>query len=319
MELRPAHGLHGQALEHAVVRARDGDPAPVSRAIVIVRHHVFRARADALADLAEGGVQGDHLVEHPQHGLVERHVDHLAEPRAMAALDGGERAEGAHHARQVVGNRWRSRRDGRAIRVSRDVADAAHRARDATESRPPAARARLTEGRDPHHDQSRVRRGQRVVSEVPLLHGPRPEVLGEDVGAGGQPRDERLALGLAQVARDRFLVPALDQPHVRDPRGRLVTEPSQIVADAGLLDLDHVGAQLAQQRAAEGRSHVGRQVQSHEAVERSAQTDRLRCCIARPDPSLGGARRAGWPRGRDRAPWIDRSPSARRRSGPCLG
>ena len=47
----------------------------------------------------------------------------------------------------------------------------------------------------------------------------------------------------------------------------LVSEPPEVVAEPGLLDLDHLGAELAEQGAAEGRGDVGRQVQGHEAVQ----------------------------------------------------
>src|SRR5262249_7299714 len=71
-------------------------------------------------------------------------------------------------------------------------------------------------------------------------------------------------------ARDGLLVARLHQPHVRDAVGRLVPEPPEIVALTRLLDLDHVGAQLAEQSAAEGRGHEGREIEDDETVQRSA-------------------------------------------------
>ncbi len=198
----------------------------------------------------------------------------------MPALDGGERPEGAHHARQVVGNGRRPRRHRRPIGIARDVADAAHRARDAAEARPLPARARLPERGDAHHHEPWVHAGQLVIAEMPLLHGAGTEVLREDVGLGGQARDQRLAFGRAQVARDRFLVPGLDQPHVRHAVGGLVSEPAEVVADPRLLDLDHLRAVLAEERAAEGRGDERRQVQRHEAVESSAHLVSNRPTIA---------------------------------------
>ena len=51
-------------------------------------------------------------------------------------------------------------------------------------------------------------------------------------------------------------------------RGRRA-EPAQVVAAPRLLDLDDLGAELAEQRAAEGRGHEGREVEHGEAVERA--------------------------------------------------
>src|SRR5262249_764279 len=157
-----------------------------------------------------------------------------------------------------------------AIRISRDVADAADGPRDAAEARMLALGSRLPEGGDAHHHQPRVHARQLVVAETPALHRAGTEVLGEDVGAGGEPGDEGLTLGLAQVARDGLLVSPLDPPHVPDTGGGLVAEPREVVAAAGLLDLDHVGAELGEQRAAEGRGDEGREVERYQTLQCSA-------------------------------------------------
>src|SRR5262245_15105545 len=120
---------------------------------------------------------------------------------------------------------------------------------------------------------------------MPLLHRARAEILGQDVGAASESSDERLALRLTQVAGDRSLVPALDEPHVRDARCQLVPEPPEIVADTRLLDLDDLGAQLAEQRTTEGRGDERREVQRDQALESSAHRAR-----ARESPRLSIAR-----------------------------
>jgi hypothetical protein len=120
---------------------------------------------------------------------------------------------------------------------------------------------------------------------MPALQRARPEVLGDDVGGDGETLDERLALGGAQVAGDGLLVPRLDQPEVRRPVGGGAAQAAEIVTRARLLDLDHVGAELAQQRAAEGCGHEGGKVQRGEALERSRH-------------GAGIVARAAWPSGR---------------------
>src|SRR5262249_10584536 len=129
---------------------------------------------------------------------------------------------------------------------------------------------RLSEGRDAHHHEPRVHARQLVVTEAPLLHRAGAEVLGEDVGTLRESADQRLALRLAEIAGDRLLVARFDQPHVGDALGRLVSEAPQVVALPGLLDLDDLGAHLAEKRATERGGDEGREVERHEAVECSA-------------------------------------------------
>ena len=212
-----------------------------------------------------GRIGGDHLVEHSQHRLVERDVDELPLAGTVPVLQRGERPERPERAREVIRNGRRAGRYGRTVRIAGDVADAAHRARDATESRTVAVRARLTVRRDPHHDEARVDGAEIVPAEPPALHGAGPEVLGEDVGACGETFDERLTLRRTEVARDRFLVARLDQPPERDPaRGRR-PEPAEVVTRSGLLDLDHLGAELAEERAAERGGHKRSEVEDGQA------------------------------------------------------
>ena len=151
----------------------------------------------------------------------------------MTVLDGGESPEGAHHAGQVVGNGGRAGRDGRAIGVARDVAGSAHRRGDAPEAGALPVRSRLPEGGDAHHDETAVHRAQILPAEVPALERAGPEVLGDDVGGGGEALDEGLALGGAQVAGDGLLVARLDQPEVGEPVGGGAAEAAEIVATPG--------------------------------------------------------------------------------------
>jgi hypothetical protein len=84
-----------------------------------------------------------------------------------------------------------------------------------------------------------------------------------------QPADQRLALRVAQVARDRLLVASLDEPPVGTAGGRRdrTAEAAQVVADAWLLHLDHVGAELAEQGRAHRRGQVRRQIEDGDAGE----------------------------------------------------
>ena len=97
----------------------------------------------------------------------------------------------------------------------------------------------------------RVARVDVLGAEAPLLHRAGAEVLEHDVGARGQLGGDPLALGLAQVERDAALVAGEDRP----PQAVVVVAQAapvaHRVADARRLDLDHVGAEVAEQRAGE--------------------------------------------------------------------
>src|SRR5467141_1703790 len=138
-------------------------------------------------------------------------------------------------------------------------------------------------------DQTRVQpRGAREV-ESQLLDDAGAQALDEDVGA----RDEALedleaALALA-VQRQALLVAvqrheqrALAAPVGRGPRAR-------VVAAAGPLDLDHVGAHVTERLRAERTGDVLRQVDDDDSVERQGH--------GRECSSAGGGRRAAPRRG----------------------
>ncbi len=110
----------------------------------------------------------------------------------------------------------------------------------------------LPEDADAHVDELV---GQVGRAETPALHGAGAEVLAQDVRRRHQALEELLALGLAQVAGDAAPAPALHGPEQRvvgavlhrDERADRAHE----VTLARQLDLDDVGAELAEQPGAE--------------------------------------------------------------------
>ena len=101
--------------------------------------------------------------------------------------------------------------------------------------------------------------------------------------------DERLALRVAQVARDGLLVARLDQPPVGGARRRRATEPPEVVTDARLLHLDDLGTELAEERGADGRGQERREVEHADAREGGAGVAHgrilpLDAVALRPDP-----------------------------------
>jgi hypothetical protein len=97
---------------------------------------------------------------------------------------------------------------------------------------------------------------QHVGAKPPFLHGPRLEVLDQDVGRGHQVADELLAGGDAQIGGDRLLVA---RDHLPPQLGLAMAPVAHGIAAAfaierGRFDLDDLGAHVAQKLAAEWAS-----------------------------------------------------------------
>ena len=97
------------------------------------------------------------------------------------------------------------------------------------------------------------------------------EVLHQDVAIGDQPQRDLLPFRLADIQRDRHLV-AVHANEIRallGPRHERRSEAAGIVTGARPLDLDHLGAQIAQHLRAGGtREHTG-QVEHAQPLERA--------------------------------------------------
>ena len=183
---------------------------------------------------------------------VERGVDHraAAAARVVARVQRGDRGLRREHAGEVVGDRHADAHR-RAVGVAGEVQQAAVADADAVEAGPRRVRAVLAEHRDAHGHEA-VGRG-RSGAMFHCSSVPGPEVLDDDVGGRREPAEQVLALGRAQVERDALAAAALDRPEQRvavvDERPDLAHE----VAAARLLDLDDLGALLAEQAGAERR------------------------------------------------------------------
>ena len=185
-----------------------------------------------------------------EHGFVDGGIDHLAAAGALARVQRHQRAEG----RERRGQRVTQRHAGpgrRPVGVAGDVPDAAHRLADGAEPGPRRVRPGLAEPGHPGDDQARVDLPEPVRAEAPALQRARPEVLQQHVGPFGEPADQILAAGIAQVDGDRLLVPRHHRPPQRHPVRLLPAPLPHRVALPGLLDLDDLRAEVAEQLAAE--------------------------------------------------------------------
>ena len=162
----------------------------------------------------------------------------------------GHDAERGEEPGHVVGvHRCRAR--WRPIGGAVDVPGAAERRADRRVAGPLVERSGLAEGGDARHDQPRVDRVERLPAEPPALQHARPEILEDDVALGDQPSDDVLAFRDVEVEGHELLVPVIDGEPVRAAVFGGPETP-EVVAPPRHLGLDHLGAELRHERAAEG-------------------------------------------------------------------
>ena len=153
-------------------------------------------------------------------------------------------------------------------------------------------------------DEARVLLAQALVADAEAVEHARAERLEQHVGVADQPQQHLLAGGRLEVDPDRALAPVerQEQGAAGARLGALVVRrrPADVVAEPGVLDLDHVGAEVREQQRAEPAGQQSRQVEDPQAVERErpghaaappARGARCRAARAPPRPSPGGARR----------------------------
>ena len=118
-------------------------------------------------------------------------------------------------------------------------------------------------------DERRPLGDERLATEAEPLRAAGQEVLDDDVGAQRESPHDVLAAGIAQVDRDAALA-AVHAHEVRRLAAREGRAPGAgLVALAGPLDLDDLGAEVGQQhRAVRPRQHAG-QVEDADAGERT--------------------------------------------------
>ena len=148
------------------------------------------------------------------------------------------------------------------------MSEAAEGVRNAGEAGAVPVRAGLAVARDAHQHEAGVHGLQLVRPQAPLLHGAGPEILAEDVGLGDEALEEGSALGLAEVEGDRLLVALLGEPGVAIAARTRRAELAERVAQPRLLDLDDLGAELAEDGRGERPGDEGRKVDDADAVER---------------------------------------------------
>ncbi len=188
----------------------------------------------------------------------------LAAPAAIACMDRRERGDGGIESCDDV--------DDRDARLRRSVGRAghAHQPADRLDERVVARECRalpLAEARDLAVDDAWVDGGDLLVAEPEALERARLEVRDHHVRALAQPTCELAVGGVAEVEDDRALVAirgmVVGGAALRIRRRR----PASRVVAVRRLDLDDVGAQVAERlRDERAREHPG-QVDDAQAVQ----------------------------------------------------
>ena len=185
-----------------------------------------------------------HVLGHePDAVLEQRAGDGLPASGFLPLAQRRHHADHSEHAAHHV-DHGRARAQRPAWR-SRHVGEPAHHLRDLVQR----GAVRVGPGQEPlerHVDQPRVDLGHGLGSEPELRHGAGPEVLGQDIGRGDELARDRHALRRFQVERDRALVAV----ECRKEACAGADQTPRIVAVGRRLDLDHVGAEVAENEAA---------------------------------------------------------------------
>ena len=199
--------------------------------------------------------------------------------RLVPSVERGHGGEGGEGACEVVRDRHAGPH-GRTIGIAGQIQQPTERDAESVQPGSGGVGPRLPEDADAHVDELL---GEVVGAEVPAFHGAGAEVLAQHVRRCHQSLEELLALGLAEVTGDAAPAPTLDRPEQRVVLSVLHrherADGAHEVALARQFDLDHVGAELAQQAGAERRRNPRPDVDDADAGQRPC----------------GRAAHSGWP------------------------
>src|SRR5262249_28981091 len=138
---------------------------------------------------------------------------------------------------------------------------------DGRKARALAQRPGLAEGGDARHDQRRPELAEILPAEPPGLEDAGPEVLDDHVAHRYEAAHDLLPLRRVQIEGDDLLTAVVDGPPVV---GAVLggAEAAEVITLAGQLRLDHLGAELGHESAAERAGHDLRQLENADARER---------------------------------------------------
>src|SRR5581483_2639564 len=228
----------------------------------IVHREEMRARIDvAIEAVAHGGEE--------KGGLEERQIEICAFALAQRRQ---QRDRGKGAARHVGDRQRRARRGFEPLAGKGEAA----RCRDVVDVMPGpfAPRAGLPVARDGAVDQFSVVRPQGVVVDAEALRHARSKTLDHHVRVRGEPRYDVNGIRVLEIEGDAALVPILGlelHRHISAPR-----------IAARRLDLDHIRAEVREDRRGERTRNEHREVDHAHATQRQPRLSHGASCHARP-------------------------------------
>ena len=209
---------------------------------------------------APGHLIGEQIVRvlgglRPYLAAEQGHVHALAAAGAGANVQGGENASDHVQRADVIGNE-RADRSWRIFFLAGGADEPAGGLAGEVRAFPVGVRPQRTEGAALGADDARIDRRQLVEAKPPLLQRAGLEVADHDVRVPCQRSEDLGAALVAQVQGDAAF--AAIAAFV-DGTARIVrrdVDVAAVIADAGQLDLDHVGAHVGQQRRRLGPLNV---------------------------------------------------------------
>src|SRR5215472_5723196 len=278
----------GELGEEAIVTGGD-DERPRLGLEALEGHDAVAPRPVPLRHFAGRAEAREVPLEPREAGLEERGVDNAAATRLLALDQPGQRPDGRPHTRAVVEHGGADARGRPAV-----VAVHHHEPREGLHHGLVAGleleRARAPEG--PHRavDEPREALGERLGAEPHLLEGAGTEILDQDVGTSDQIQQPLDVGGPLEIEGDAALVGVDGEEARRDalPEGRT---PAARVVTLGPLDLDDVGAHVAEDLRCDGPGQILRNLDDGDPVEREhALSLHMSTWAPSPYPLPGGER-----------------------------
>ncbi len=217
------------------------------------------ASPDRLGRLSGDVVARDGALQHAHLAIEHRDVDGLPFAAALALVERGEDAHGGEQPRRDVAVRD-SRPDGATARLAGDRHNAAHGLHDDVQRRPLTVRSCLSEAGCASEDDAWIARGESLVADAELVERAGREVLHHDVDLLREAQEQVPPFVGLQVDGDGAL-PAVDAEEVRAPVVLVWARGAGDVAVGRPLDLDHVGAEVAQHHGGVGPGEHPREVE----------------------------------------------------------
>jgi hypothetical protein len=190
---------------------------------------------------------------------------HQREERAECGRDRGAEVDPVH------------RRTARRAGIARHVGGARQRLAEAIEAEPVRIRAAGAERVGGHQDRTRIDRRHAGVVEAHRLQRGRRHVGDDDVAARDQPAHDLAAFGRGGLERQRaFAAVHLHVQAAFAAGGQ--RQQAAVFAATDLVDADHVGAVVGQQRAAKRAGDEAPEVEHADAgqnADRSLHAQRL--------------------------------------------